>query len=832
MKIREYIICLCLIIVFLLTGCKKKEVINPVFTFNDVSVEYDGKIHELSLDGELPNGYHALYNNNKHSEIGKHNISVKVVNDKTNKVIYDKTAILEIKSPTYFFGVETFNYDGKTHNVSFEADLPDNVEVRYENNNQTIVGSYSVKASLYNKEANCVDGEFFTTLDIKLNGQIENKNFICDGTIHNLDISSEYLDDNPQLIIEYENNYQKDFGKYYVKGIIKNELGDVLEEYFGIMKIDNPKNELFESFIDELFISFFDGDQMSINQLFQDYNSYGLKHQEATLVSYVKDKSYQEGLDEIDKLIKELDSYYFENLSFEEQTTYEIVKSYLEYLYSITEEMNYMYNPYLGSYLGAQCELPFLLAEYNFREEQDIIDFLLYLKSAPEVFKSYYDFTSDQVERGYGLSDVIIDGIIEQCNNFVSMGDENFLISLFNNKIDAITFELLSSTVTEYKQQAEELIKGSLTNAYAFISDNLEKLKGKALTDGALGSFGEEGKKYYRLMLSNVLGIKNITVDGLFDFLYDSLDRVNEQLMDSQMNIAKLNVSEKNKLYNMLNGNVKNFSSSSYDDLFDDFKEYAKLLVPELSEQPNITLKRVPDELKENFSPAAYILSPLDETKNESVYFNPLYKSNYNYMFTTLAHEGYPGHLYQNVYSKNLDINKIRQIIRCSGYMEGWATYVEYKAYYFSPNFRSSAEKLYLDLVSAQNKKVLIVQALFELYVHYSNCGSELLRRYIEELLGYKIATNEVESVYEQLISTPTNSCMYIVSCEVLNQLHDYVENILREDFDEVTFNKVILDNGSAPLDIVIESVNTFVYDYLYLDNRINEYNEFMIFSE
>ncbi|MDY3899366.1 MAG: DUF885 family protein [Bacilli bacterium] len=118
----------------------------------------------------------------------------------------------------------------------------------------------------------------------------------------------------------------------------------------------------------------------------------------------------------------------------------------------------------------------------------------------------------------------------------------------------------------------------------------------------------------------------------------------------------------------MANGNVKNFSNTALENLFDDFKEYAKTLVPKLTEQPSISLKRVPDALNDNFSPAAYLLSPLDETKNESIYINPLYEDNYNYLFTTLAHEGYPGHLYQTVYSKSFDINKIRQVIRCGGY--------------------------------------------------------------------------------------------------------------------------------------------------------------------
>ena len=50
-------------------------------------------------------------------------------------------------------------------------------------------------------------------------------------------------------------------------------------------------------------------------------------------------------------------------------------------------------------------------------------------------------------------------------------------------------------------------------------------------------------------------------------------------------------------------------------------------------------------------------------------------------LFTTLAHEGFPGHLYQTVSFAENNPSNIRYLVTSSGYVEGWATYVESYGY-------------------------------------------------------------------------------------------------------------------------------------------------------
>lgn len=76
-------------------------------------------------------------------------------------------------------------------------------------------------------------------------------------------------------------------------------------------------------------------------------------------------------------------------------------------------------------------------------------------------------------------------------------------------------------------------------------------------------------------------------------------------------------------------------------------------------------------------SPAYYLIPAIDDWQKNSIYINrnPEYDS--MDLFTTLSHEGFPGHLYQNTYERSLQLSPIRYLLGWNGYSEGWATYVE-----------------------------------------------------------------------------------------------------------------------------------------------------------
>ena len=85
--------------------------------------------------------------------------------------------------------------------------------------------------------------------------------------------------------------------------------------------------------------------------------------------------------------------------------------------------------------------------------------------------------------------------------------------------------------------------------------------------------------------------------------------------------------------------------------------------------------------LQEYLSPAFYLTPAIDGYLDNVIYINPAEHYQGLELYTTLAHEGYPGHLYQSVYFQSLSPDPLRSILGTGGYTEGWATYVEMHSY-------------------------------------------------------------------------------------------------------------------------------------------------------
>ena len=717
------------------------------------------------------------------------------------------------------FKDQEFSYDGEAHSIFVEGKNIDDYKIEYVGNDVSQIGIHEVTAEIYQgNETKPLDS---LTANIIIKGKLESQEFIYDGESHSLSLNGEVKEG---FNVIYSNNNQVEVGKYYVEAKLEKQSDKtIVDTYYAIMEIDYPKNEEFEAYMDEFLIALLEGDQRSINFLFKNPENYGLEHYEALLPTYSNDYSYEEGQAELKVLIDELSEFSNKNLNKEQEETLEIVSRYLGYLYSFTENMNYMTNSYLGSYLGYQCNLPLELAEYKFRNEQDVIDFISYLNHSEEAFKTYVEFTKDQIKYGYPMADNVIENIISSSKEFIKMGESNFLISIFAEKLDNVSFELLENTKEAYNEQVKTAVLGPLTNAYQYLVDNLPALKGNCSNPVGLAGYGEEGVQNYLLEMSNVLGFEEIDGEELFEFLEDKYNRLNGQINDVVREANKLNSKDYNKFYSAVVLGTPNFADLTFEGIVSYFKNKSLEFVPELSEMPNITIKNVPDALTESFSPAAYFVSAIDETKEEVIYLNQAYTNDYNYIFTTLAHEGYPGHLYQNVYTKSLDINDVRRIIKCDGYVEGWATYVEIESYNYAKAYSGApALKLASKYLALNNQYSLVVNALFDLCIHYKGMNLDELVQYLNKLLGRDFTNDDLESSYYQICEIPTNMSMYAISFFILDEIKVYAQNELGEHFDIVDFNKTILDMGAAPLEMVIDEIYEYVDDckFIYQINK------------
>ena len=172
-------------------------------------------------------------------------------------------------------------------------------------------------------------------------------------------------------------------------------------------------------------------------------------------------------------------------------------------------------------------------------------------------------------------------------------------------------------------------------------------------------------------------------------------------------------------------------------------------------------------------------------------------------MFSTLAHEGYPGHLYQtNYYQKMCNPAPLRSLLRTEGYDEGWGTYAQLYSYQFL-NFKDTDEKNTEALRKLhQNNDLfsLSLSALSDLYVNYKNYDRDTLEEYLKK---YGITGESVSSIYQYVTENPVSYLSYCMGYYEFMQLRNSMEKSLGDSFDIKEFHRIILDTGSCPFPLL-----------------------------
>ena len=255
-------------------------------------------------------------------------------------------------------------------------------------------------------------------------------------------------------------------------------------------------------------------------------------------------------------------------------------------------------------------------------------------------------------------------------------------------------------------------------------------------------------------------------------------------------------------------------SSTPLDQLYD-FSNLIKEDFPELGYVPEVKVDYIHESMQDNFSPAAYMTSPIDSKTSEKIYLNPasIYLTDEygnltneldtKYLYTTLAHEGFPGHLYQTAYFKELDVNPIRKVMKNSGYMDGWATYAEYYVYkYLGGKYSQEI----IDYLQTEQKLIAAIYSRIDLGIHYNGWSLNEMHAFMSNYFNVGTA-DDVLPAYNQLVEIPTNYQQYYFTYLKICDMYDAVSSKLGDEFNAKEFHKYILDCGPAPLRFVEDVV-------------------------
>ncbi len=542
------------------------------------------------------------------------------------------------------------------------------------------------------------------------------------------------------------------------------------------------EQQKFDDMEERLFVEEITGDTLSLHFYLADPENYGIEDYEVTLGGY-SIEHVEESYEEIRQIQEELHGMNYKLLTKEQQLTYEVLDYYLDT--ELNSEGFELYSNPLKPTIGQQVELPLMFADYMFYDRRDVEDYLELLSQIDDYYGEIMDYERMKSEEGLFMSDAVADEVIESCMSYLEEPEDSFLTATFAEKLDALE-DVDSEEKEAFKARHLEIMEEDFIPAYESMIDGMEELKGTGKNDMGL-YYLPKGKEYYQYLLSSTAGV---TYKNMSRLEKEILERINGEIKELQDVMDK-----KPEIIEELD--EYEFRLSDPDEVLTDLQEQIAGQFPAIP-QSQYRLKYVPEALEDSFSPAACLSPPIDRPEDNMIYINGSDEfENYD-MYTLLAHEGYPGHLYQNIYFHESGVSNLRNLLKYTSYSEGWATYVEYLAYEFDNGLTPEAGR-----VLARNSSINMgVTALLDLYIHYYGWDEETTEEYLAEVMG--IYDKEmVGDIYLQIVGSPGNYMKYYLGYLKIADMRQEAEEKLGENFSEMEFHKFLLDMGPAPFSII-----------------------------
>lgn len=544
-----------------------------------------------------------------------------------------------------------------------------------------------------------------------------------------------------------------------------------------LYRLPYTEDDRFQKFTRELFLSEISGNTLNLHYTLANPSDYGIKNYPISLGS-ISREAHLASVAMTENYLNVLKEFVREELSPENQLTYDIL---VDYLKTNQEGASYyLYDEPLSPTLGIQAQLPILLAEYTFRTKQDIEDYLALLTQIPTYFDSIITFEKEKAQSGLFMSDTCVKDILQQCSAFVKSGKENYLKQIFDDQIDSFT-NLTADEKISYKQQNAKILSAYVLPAYEELMNQLAKLLGSGKNQQGL-CYLPEGKAYYEYLVHSTTGdASDIT----------SIEaRIKEEIIAASEGIQQLLQSDSGLTSTSLEG----FALQEPEETLEQLKQ---LITQDFPTPPkvNCSVKYVHDSLEDYLSPAFYMIPPIDDIKNNVIYINQGSDYNALELYTTLAHEGYPGHLYQTTVFEAKNQEPLRSILNFGGYVEGWATYVEMYIY------NTWKEDPLLASLYQQNRSLMLgISSLLDIGIHYRGYNRSEVANFLS---NFGITAETSNSLYNNILESPSNYLKYYVGYLNFQDLQAYLKEVLGDRFSLKEYHARVLAIGPCSFSVL-----------------------------
>lgn len=490
--------------------------------------------------------------------------------------------------------------------------------------------------------------------------------------------------------------------------------------------------------------------------------------------------------------ISKLKSFSYSELSRENRLTLDMLLLCFDTQLSL--EGQELLEEMLSPSLGIQAQLPVLLAEYAFYEDQDISDYLNLLTSIEPYFDSILQFEEEKAAAGLFMSNKTLERILEQCRAFIQDPESNYMLEVFSEKLKDYG-KFSPEDQKELEKQHKNILLNKVIPAYQKLMSGLKSLKDSGASSRGLAHF-PGGREYYEYLLKSQVGA------------YTSVEQIRQRLtaqLEEDLGTIRLMLKEQPSLLRKLTDGT-DLSSISPQNTLELLSRNIQKDFPALGET-DYEVRYVHESMEDYLSPAFYLTPPLDTGSPNVIYINRASSGSNLELFTTLAHEGFPGHLYQTVYFASCRPDDIRYLFSSGGYVEGWATYIESYAYQYAADLMNDSAAADLTRLAWLNRSVnLCLYSLMDIGIHYQGWTQAVTERLLNSM-GITDASAAAE-IYQYIVETPANYLKYYWGYLNFLDLKNEKETTLGDDFNLKEFHRQILEIGPVQFPVLEKYMN------------------------
>ena len=562
-------------------------------------------------------------------------------------------------------------------------------------------------------------------------------------------------------------------------------------EYSQEISEENPETiEAFDQFINDIFETEVTENTINLHFTISDPEKYGITDYPVTLGDLSND-AMSDSNARLENYLSGLSSFSYTELTLNQQLTYDILENYFQLQLDMADM--YLYDELLRPSTGVQAQLPILYEEYSFNSKKDVEDYLKLLALTDEYFDQIISFEKEKADAGLFMSDFACQNIIDQCNAFIADSDNHYLIETFNTRIDKLT-GLSQSEKDHYRLQNEKMLHEHIFPAYENLAAVLTDLLGSGTNENGLCYF-PEGKQYYEYLLAYNTGASE-SIKTLENMISNERVKVLQESSDL--------TTENPELWELASEAVLTPTDS-----VTTLNHLKEVMLDDFPAPPETgyTVNYIDDCVADYLAPAFYVIAPIDDYSHNSIYINETTDTTNISYFTTLAHEGFPGHLYQTVMTYESGIEPVRSILNYSGFVEGWATYVEFQSYHYAGLDDDVATILELN-----QDATLSLYASTDIGIHYEGWTLKDTKKFWN---NYGITNDDaIESIFELIVEEPTHYLKYYIGFLKFEELKKETSLKNIKNYNDKSFHQAVLSIGPAPFDIVDKYLPAY-YEYI-----------------